>query len=341
VRGDLLAAGLGLWGWALARRGGGAPLAAALFAAALLTKFTAGFGLIAAVGYLVRTGGLRPAVRLAAATVGWFAGGIALAWIASGGRMAENFAAFSTGDGGAAYALTAPWHAAVQVGRDPVFAGLLVLALAAAWAGRRHAAVGLWLSAALCAVVVFASRGTDGTHHLLEWQGATLVLLGTALPAGRLVAGFWGVLAAVLGLALAGVAPSAQHFFAQAGRTSPEFVAAVKAARAAAIGPVLSEQALFPLIAGERAVVADAHSLALRLRHDPAAREIFRERVRSGRFGAIVLRRGGEDYASLAIGPGGEAPFYPEFADDLAAAYGRQAADARWLLYVPRARDAR
>ncbi len=336
VRGDLLAAGLGLWGWALAlRRGSAGGWAAGCFAAALLTKFTAGFGLLAALGTLSRAEEGRPrAVRLVALTAGLTGLAVAAALAASGGRLWDNFSAFSAGDGGGAYALAAPWHALVQIARDPVFAVFTLAAIWTAWRRGRSETSGLWLVAAGCALVVFASRGTDGTHHLLEWQGATFVLLGAG-AAGRWVRWLGVVLAAALGLMLAGGLPSAQDFFARAGRTSPEFLPTVQAAHAAAGGAVLADDALLPLLLGERPVVADAHSLALWLRGDPARTEHFQAEVRKGRFGIVVLRRGGEDYRSLSEGrPADPAPFYPGFSTDLAENYTELSRDARWILFV-------
>src|SRR5258708_11727422 len=95
VKGDFLAAAFNLGGIALAldwRRDGGRArllLAAALFAAAFLTKITTVFGLIAVAAWLIGRREGRPAIQLLAASGLMMLAGVGLAFWASDGRMLE------------------------------------------------------------------------------------------------------------------------------------------------------------------------------------------------------------------------------------------------------------
>jgi len=301
VKGDFLAAALNLAGVAVAldwRRAGGHArllLAAALFAAAFLTKITTVFGLAAVCVWLAGRREWRPAARLLGASGLLMLAGVGLALWASDGRMLASFRTVASGDTDWSFALTAPLRFLSECGGDPLACILFVGAAGAvvlAPAGDR----GLfrWFAGATAAVtlVIFASPGT-GANHLID--PLALAVTGLALLLGRADRGrAWsGLAVAAFGLGVAvtwlpGV-PSIRSFFIRHHR--PEIAAVEEFARRAGAParPMFSENPVIPIIAGERPFVADLFNLELMVRRDPARRRELLDWLRTGKFSSVVL----------------------------------------------------
>ena len=137
VRGDFLAAALNLAGVTAAlgwrEKGGGARLglAAALFAAAFLTKLTTVFGLAAVAGWMLTRGERAAAFRLVAASAGLMLAGLVIAEWASDGRMLASFRAVADGGTDLAFALSGPRRLLTNCADDPLLCFLLVPAVVA------------------------------------------------------------------------------------------------------------------------------------------------------------------------------------------------------------------
>ncbi|MEY2878597.1 MAG: hypothetical protein RLZZ15_977 [Verrucomicrobiota bacterium] len=302
VRGDFLAAALNLGGVAVALRwrekGGNALLlfAALLFAAAFLTKLTTIFGLVGVAGWMLhqREGGRS--ARLLAVSAALMAVGVALALQVSEGRMLVVFRAVGHGGATTMSALSGPWRFASECARDPLFCLFFVpgVALALATAGRVHVSLPRWLLAAtlLVTLVIYGSPGTS-SNHLIDLHAFAALQLALAVEQGGRMRACAGVALGVFGIGvvapwLPGV-PSIPAFFLRTGL--PEAAAPGEFIRRAGSGarPMLAENPLVPILAGERPFVADWFNLALMSRRDPAVREAISARLRRGEFGSVVL----------------------------------------------------
>lgn len=297
VRGDFLAAAFNLAGVTVAlgwrERGGTGRLwlAAALFAAAFLTKLTTIFGLAAVVVVMVGQAERRSALQLALASAGLMAVGVMLAQGASDGRMLMGFRAVAHGGGDAAFALRAPLRLLVECARDPLFCLLLgAAALGIGGAGRLVQA----LVAACLAVtlVIFASPGTN-SNHLLDLEALVVVVLVVTLARPGRARGLAGLAFGLFGLGIVATwlpgVPSIPAFFKQHGRPPAAAPAEFAVRAGGAARPILAENPLIPLMAGERPVVADLFNLELMMRGDPVLRASLIARLSNGEFGAVVV----------------------------------------------------
>ncbi|HEX9244011.1 MAG TPA: hypothetical protein VF875_16320 [Anaeromyxobacter sp.] len=298
ARGDLLPVGLGAAALARLAHPGRArvPAAAALLVLAVAAKPTAIGAAAAAIAFLAFSGAGRDAVRLAGLVAAGSAVALAGVDALSSGRFHEALAAVGSGGATARSILAAPLRIAQELLReDPaglVLCGAAVAVLAASLPrlARRGAAdprllPALWLAAAWAlALAVFGSPGT-GVNHLVEIEAASAALvcaaLGPARPAGLARAG-------ALAAALAGVALSLSLWRAdRAGSRLEEARAVLRALPPGA--PLLSEDPLVPLLAGESPVLLDAFALRLVAEEEPAFGAPLEADLRRGAFPAIVL----------------------------------------------------
>lgn len=305
TKADLMAAAFNLWGlvWALRamRSRSPAPLlvAGALLGLAVLTKFTAVFGLVTvALGLLyARRGGRPRQTALAGVAALMIALGVIAAWVASDGRIAEAFAVAGTGGMDLAYAWRFPaWFLGAAV-QDPFF---FVLFLAAALAAVRRARrrtmdVPLMYFAVttVLTMLVFVSPGTDG-NHLIDLLLASVWLIAAELSAGEVPARVIraAALALFVGIAatwLPGV-PSVTHFLGERGRPTFAHVEEIRRRLPSGAGErLLSENPLLPLLLGQRPEVLDPFSVRLIAERSPVVRDEFIGRVQRSEYGAIVL----------------------------------------------------
>lgn len=302
VRGDFFAAALNLAGVTTAlawREKGGRGrlgLAAALLAAAFLTKLTTLFGLAAFAGWMFWRGERGAAVRLVAASAGLMLAGALLALWVSDGRLLASFRAVAHGGSDAAFALQGPWRFAVECARDPLFCLLLVPGLACLFAGPGRAVDALprWLVVATLAVtlVIFASPGTNA-NHLLDLEALTILVLALALSGAGRWRAWAGLALALFGLGIVATwlpgVPSIPSFFKHTGLPAAAAPREFAARAGAGARPMLAENPLVPILAGERPYVADLFNLELMMRRDPALREAVTGRLRRGEFGSVVI----------------------------------------------------
>lgn len=303
VRGDFLAAALNLAGIAatvIAQRKNdrrAALLGAALFAAAFLTKFTTLFGLAAMLGWLIAEKQIRAALTLAVTSGVLMMGGLLVANGASDGRMLQSFAAVANGGMTWDAVMQGPVRFATECAHDPLSIVLFLTAALSACMlsngdpGRR---IVLWCAGATLLVtwVIFLSPGTSA-NHLMDLQAASLLAIAAALSAAGAprVCALVGVGVFAAGMCatwLPGV-PSIPKFFERNGRPRISDVREAFSRRDGEPYPILAENPLIPILAGERPIVADWFNFRLLWRRDPQVRDAMLARVRAAEFGTVVL----------------------------------------------------
>lgn len=325
VRGDLPAAALTLWGTGalLPRRvpldpgrAGGlvwvagrgptssrpAVLPAAFFLVlAFAAKPTALAAAGAAVLFLLLSRERVRALGLALAVAAGCAAVVFGTDVASEGRFLPMLRDLGAGGLGPRDLLAAPARLAARLWReDP--AGLALLAAAGTGfaftvrtstrrprrrAGARALAA-LWLAAALGAtLVVMASPGT-GVNHLLDLEvPAALLLAACAVAPARRAVRPAASLVAAAGLATAVLLWRHDRAVSRIDAMQDAIYAAADGAPA----PLLSEDPLLPLLAGERPYALDAWMLRLAAERHPSLARPLLDGIEHGKFRAVVLLR--------------------------------------------------
>jgi hypothetical protein len=298
-RGDLLPAAFNIWGVALCAApalGPGAAVAAgALFALAFGTKLTTVFGAAAAVAFLWFSGRRRPAMLVLGAT----ATGIVILSVytlaASHGRVVDAWwAAASTGSG-IRQLLLAPFAFARAVRKVPETLAFIQLGIAAllALTVRRRTRIDLssWLFLATLAVtaVIFAAEGTD-TNHLVDLQVASLLVVGVWIASASDDAKAFGHAV----LVVAGLAASMSLVSGIINRNTEDQRGTARDV-AALVGdtskPILAENALISVAAGQRAYMLDPYMFTLLRQGNPTMTDAFFRDLDTQRFSAVVLDR--------------------------------------------------
>ncbi|MGC2112230.1 MAG: hypothetical protein WA655_22115 [Candidatus Korobacteraceae bacterium] len=299
---DGLAAALNVFGLAVIAR---TPrnrrrvlLAALLFTLAWSAKLTTVFGLAAAIVWLLVTGCKRAAWLLAAESLCGYAA-VAVATIAaSGGRVVEIFRACASGGTDWRFILSGPLRMqSMALYTDPilvVFAvlGLVVLAVLLVSSQLLRSLPAWFLMATIAVtIVIFGSPGTAG-NHLLDVQVAAVILLATwvakaATPQRKQ----WGV------YALALLTVIAAFLLWRNVRTwsrwyHPHQFQQVIAAIGPSDKPILAENPIIPVLAGQQPYVIDPWMVQLLRTHFPGFQEPLLERLRNQDFNAVVLTSG-------------------------------------------------
>ncbi|HVS51227.1 MAG TPA: hypothetical protein VHD62_02635 [Opitutaceae bacterium] len=301
VKGDLLAAALNVGGLALAVGAGGSSrgwrVAGALLAAAMLTKFTAIFALVALAIWLARRGEWSRLRKLIVGTLAVVGAGLALTWWLSAGRIAENFAICATGGLSIGYAAKFPWWFVCVLAQDPFLVAIFLAAAVAAFLRGRRTGFDLlqiyFVVTTVGTILLFASPGTD-SNHLVDLLVASVVLLAVGISAGQVgrttVRGGAGLLAvAVAAMWLPGV-PSVRHFLEARGRPTQAGIDEIqRRLPPGAADRLLAENPMVPVALGRRPEVLDAFSLRLIAARDPRTADEFLRRILNGRYSAVVL----------------------------------------------------
>jgi hypothetical protein len=319
ARGDLPAAALAIWGMGALlaprrARSPGRPVAAALLLAlAFAAKPTAIAPAAAGAAFLALRGERRRALLLALAFAGGCAAAVFATELASHGRFLTQLGALGAGGLGPGDLLRAPARLAARLwGDDPAGLALLAAAVAALVFTQGHydrrgarTLAALWLAAAfLATLAVLASPGT-GVNHLLDLEVPAALLLATcARVPGPRAARTAAAFAAAAGLATAALV--------WRGDRSASRLAAVEEAVGAAggaPGPLLSEDPLLPLLAGERPYALDAWMLRLAAERDASLARPLLDGLEDGAFRAVVLLHGVEapdadEWFGREFGPG-------------------------------------
>jgi hypothetical protein len=258
-----------------------------LFAAALMTKFSAVAGPAAAAAFLLPRD-RRCAVAL---LVPWFvlsAAGLALLEHASDGHFLDNFRSLGSGGMTLDSIRIGPSRVAFALGQALPFSALFAVAMFAVLRPGREGRFGLWdwyfLATGGITLVIFTSPGT-GLNHLLELEVAAVLAVAPLLarrtgdaPANALARLF------VFAVLASGVYEVAHEPASPASISGRAVVEAIPSGAS-----ILAEDATVPVLLGQRPVVMDAFAyrvLAERGRVDARA---LPDRIARREFDVLVL----------------------------------------------------
>jgi hypothetical protein len=296
---DGLASSLNVWGLAVTVRPklshGKVVLVSLLFVLAWSAKVSTVFGFAAAFVWLTSTGLRAAAWELAGETCSGYLLVAAVLVAGSHGRFVEMFAACASGGTGLLGFVAGPRNLLVQVARlDPallLFVFLALVALAQVIAAGRflRSLPALFLVAVLLVTaVIFGSPGLN-ENHFLDMQVASVVLIASWLA--QVTAPLYrqmGICALAVVMAMAAV-PLLRRFKNADRRFHPHRFQKVLAAVGDTSKPILSENPVVPVLAGQQPYVLDAWMLRLLRKNRPDFGEPLLEGLRHQAFGAVVL----------------------------------------------------
>jgi hypothetical protein len=296
---DGMASALNVWGLAVCVRPKPSYrkvlLASLLFTLAWSAKITTVFGVAATFVWFLATGIPQMACALAAATAfGYLLVGGAMI-LASHGRVLQIFRACATGGAGLLGIATGPWNMLVQAARlDPavlLFALLAMLVLA-----RVIFAARLWqnlpalffVAVLLVTAVIYGSPGLN-ENHLLDVQVASVVLIASWLA--RVEVPLYKQLGiSILALTiLAATLPLLRQFKNRDLRFHRDRFQTVLGLVSGSGKPILAENPVVPVLAGQQSYVLDPWMLRLLRTRTPGLGDPLLEGLRHQAFGAVVL----------------------------------------------------
>jgi len=317
---DGLASSLNIWGLAVSVRPrpshGKVLLAAALFTLAWATKVTSVFGFVAVFVWLVSTGLRTTAWELAGETcLGYLLVGNALV-AGTQGRIVEIFKACASGGTGLLGFAAGPWKLVAQIARlDPALLLFILLALVAlvrVTLSRKflQSLPAVYFVAALVVTgIIFGSPGLN-ENHFLDIQVASVVLIAWWIAHAALPQKQVGVYALAL-VVLMAVVPLLGILKNGDRRFHMHRFQKVLAAVGETSKPILSENPVIPVLAGQQSYVLDPWMLRLLREDRPDFGEPLLEGLRHQAFGVVVLcmadprtSAGQQWYETAHFGPG-------------------------------------
>jgi len=299
---DGLAAALNVWGLAaIARRphsGRRILLASLLFTLAWSAKLTTVFGLAAAFIWLIATGYKRVAWLLAGETCGGCLIVAGTMIVASHDRVVNIFKACASGGANWRFIASGPARmVSMAAYTDPglvLFAVLGLAALVAVVLSSRllRSLPALFLIGTVAiTIMIFGSPGTAG-NHLLDLQLASVIMLATwvanaASPFQKQL-GVYGLALLLFIVAI----PLLRHVKTWSRWYHPHQFQRVIEVIGPTNKPILAENPVIPLLAGQQPYVLDPWMVQLLRTHSPGFEEPLLERLRNQGFSAVVLSTG-------------------------------------------------
>ena len=294
IRADILPCALNLWGVAtcMRRTFGRRHLlgAALLFTLAFSAKLTTVFGVAAVTLSFLLSSRTKQAFQVAGVSAIGFLVVLATMHMASSGRVVDILHASAVAGGGLKNLLFGPLHLALTaLEEDPGSVAFIVLGFAALVvlpSHERREIPPLFL--VLTAAVIVGIYGSPGTtaNHLLDLDVASLLVLASALTRGE-KPGF-GLSAALLAGILA-MAPLAWRLRHQDRFPRRQGFAEALRLIGDSRQPILAENPLLPILAGQRAYLLDPFMFRAIKERDPSFAEPLREKIRNHGFSAVVL----------------------------------------------------
>jgi hypothetical protein len=318
---DGLAAALNVWALAMIvpakPSSRGIFLAALFFTLAWSAKLTTVFGVAAALVWLLAVGRKRAAWLLAAETLCGYLIVAGATVVASGHRVVEIFRACASGGADWKFIVNGPMRMqSMALYTDPVlFAftvlGLLLLAAMLVSGKLWRSLPALFLIATLAVtILIFGSPGTAG-NHLLDLQVAAVILLANCVAHTTKP---WHKQLGVYGLALLTLLAAFvlwRNMKTWSRWYHPHQFQHVIAAIPSSGKPILAENPILPVLAGQQPYVQDPWMVQLLRTHFPGFQQPLLDRLRHQDFSAVVLTSGniGENGAqgwfdNNSFGPG-------------------------------------
>ena len=286
-------------------------LASVLFTLAWSTKVTTAFGFVAAFLWLIFAGLSGKAWELAAETACGYLAVAAGLFFASHGRIATIFKACASAGTSPIRTLLGPFHMlSVAVRDDPglllfFFLALIVLPNRTA----RSLPVLFFITTIAVTAFIFGSPGTSW-NHLLDLQVASVIIIAAWLAdKDASLLKQVGVYSFALATVLAAI--PVVHLLQAEDRVYPSrrFERAI-----AVIGrtpsPILAENPLLPVLAGQRPYVMDPFMFRVVRQHIPHFADTLFEGLRKQAFSAVVLTKDAQTetgrswYQNDIFGPG-------------------------------------
>jgi hypothetical protein len=313
VRADVMAAGLNLWGvglllpaWQNGVQGRSTTwLACVCFALAFATKVTALAIPAAMIAAALATGRVRVGARLGGALAGAVTAILLLAQLASGGRAFRVWASAMFAGTDSSGTLSAFLDAGFLPGLlnshlvvAAFSASLIALGLSLFPVDRaarravssRVVALALWVGATAVLGVTLSSPGTVPANQVIEWLAISMltpvIVAGPRLRFQRVT----GVAIAVMAswMAIQNVSRAAEMrslATADSVRQRQEFVERIRAFDA----PILSESALWPVLAAREVVVPDPFAARLVFRSNPELERKLVDEIARRKYTRIIL----------------------------------------------------
>jgi hypothetical protein len=339
IREDAMAAMLNLW--AIVICAGAAPsrrrlsYAAALFTLAFAVKETTIFGAAAVFLYLLLNQQRRSAFHLLALTAGGYALVLAGIALGSGGRALDVFRLTAAAGVGLSTIAASPFS---MVGEMDLFRGetiLLVLGTAVLLAtgarSMRQFPPLLFVCTLVGTLAIFSSEGIGG-NHLMDLHIAAVVLLidwamQVGVPEFAISISAAACLIVWLGVVVNNVAGDAAPVREQ--------LQAVVRAIERKDQPILAENPLVPIIAGQQPYLLDPFNFRIMLDERPALAEPMWKMLHEHGFAAVVLEHDPniEEWRSFYT----DTHFGQEFMDRLQQDYALAGTPGGQYLYLPRA----
>jgi hypothetical protein len=272
-------------------------LASILFTLAWSAKANVVFGFVAAFVWLLACGARRTAGELAAMTGCGCVLVAGVMMVASQGRVWEVFKACASGGANHTIVMLAPihvWRIASHSDRGlTLFFFLAVFALLAElWTQSvkvlRELPVVFFVTTAVITIAIFASPGVV-TNHLIDMQVASVILFTFWLVKGASARQKqFGLCALALATAVAAV-PLLHKLKVWDHRVQAHRFQGVVALIEDKNKPILAENPVIPVLAGQRAYVLDPWMLRMLRERIPNFGEPLLEGLRHQAFGAVVL----------------------------------------------------
>jgi hypothetical protein len=301
IRGDALPAALGVWGLALCAGAAASRArdvgAAALFALAFAAKPTAVSGALAATLWLLTSGQAKRGATVLSATVVFGAIVMGAVALASDGRVFEAWTMGAATGVRLTDLLLAPFTFARLVRQVPETLVFIQLGMAASvvLALRRSAALPVLFFAAtlVVSIGIFAFEGAD-TNHLIDIQAASVITMAALIatsPAGERPFGVTVFAVAALAASLSLASGLANRRAEQRHGTLAQALELIPQRDR----PILAENPLVPIAAGERPYMLDSFMFRMIRQRDPAYGAPLMQALAEQRFAAVVLERDPHD----------------------------------------------
>jgi len=297
VKGDLIPAGLNLWGLAaiVAMKPGRSVslliIAALSFVLAIATKLTSVFGGLTAIIWFLSQKDARNAVMLAAIWLIGIAIAVALTQWASDGRALHIFRLCAAGGGGLRALVHGP-HRMISdaIHNDRVFVcfwllAAILIAMRGSWLSIPTI---LFVITTLGTIAIYGSPGTN-CNHLVDLQAAAVLVIATNFTAGRDLA--YGAAVAATAIVFISAINSGVKAVSilHENRHGKMLAALADANQSTVAGPLLAENPILPILQGERPYMLDSFMFRVIWWQDSAITAGFWSDLSNRRFRAVIL----------------------------------------------------
>jgi hypothetical protein len=293
IREDGMASMLNVWGVALCARDNFSwhrlGAAAVLFSLAFATKETTVFGIAAVLLCLLVDKNFRDFWRLSALTATGCVLVLAIMYLASNGRAFQVLRLTAASGVSLRNVLNSPITLVQTLNGYVAESGLLVLAAGALLVMLGHRMLRFYFLLFICTLAVtfliFSSEGTAG-NHLLDLHVAAVVLFVAWVAEASLNEFGVAALAAVCLIAWLSLLPQHKEVdFVPVRAQLQEVVRAIGPSNR----PILAENPLVPITAGQIAYVMDPFMFRVMREKDPSLAEPMFRMLREKQFAAVVL----------------------------------------------------